>query len=82
MSWREFNLVEGSVYLSIDSIESIMDDLVRGSKYKYLGSDYSRYDSATFMRFQELATGENITFFLHDESSSPESVLIPNNETD
>lgn len=73
MSWRKFNLLEGGIYLALKSLSSPMDKIRKGINYKYLGSDYSRYDTATFMRFEELDTKKSVTFFLHDNEVSPDS---------
>lgn len=68
-TWRDnIALVEGKEYRARKDFKTQTDTFVKGEILVFTGNDYSHYHSSTALRFKNKATGEDKSWFLHDES--------------
>ncbi len=69
-TWRDdIKLVEGKEYRVRKDFKTQTDTFVKDEVLMFTGSDYSRYHSSTALRFDNKATGEGKSWFLHDDES-------------
>lgn len=67
-TWREdISLVEGKEYKVQKNFKTTTDAFTKGEILIFTGSDYSRYDSSTALRFTSKTSGEGKSFFLQDD---------------
>ena len=68
-TWREdIALVEGKEYRARTDFKTQTDEFAKGEVLVFTGTDYSRYDGSTALRFTNKATGEGKSWFLHDDA--------------
>jgi hypothetical protein len=66
-TWRQHNFQEGAKYRVKKAIVTPTSDFSLGEIVVFCGSSYSHYDSSSAFMFQAEPSGENKTWFLHDD---------------
>ena len=66
-TWRtDIALVEGKEYRARKDFKTQTDVFTKGEILIFTGNDYSHYHGSTALRFINKATGEDKSWFLHD----------------
>lgn len=69
-TWRkEIALVERKEYKCRKAFKTQTDVFSKGEIMIFTGANYSRYDCSTAFRFTNKETGEEKSWFLHDDES-------------